>query len=456
MKIQFLILIIFITNIFSQREKLQIANVENPNFKPKELKNLVFAFNHMKHGASSPCYGLNGYYGDLFDQQWEGYCELTKKGFLQLFKLGKIYQQRFYTLLNMSDPDINKIRSYASQANKTLMSSNALFYGMYIDKNTPIEEQITVPVRNFKNYDGDDLIPIFYYGDSNNCKGWKKMVEVNIIKNNQNENDNRFTKFFNTYKDVFDSFIFDERITDGKNSFEKVKLLCNSYISNYYDERYKNIEIFKNLNYTEEQFYNLYYDCLDITLYYYINIEYGGEAKNVPIIILSELINDMLNYMDDAIDNPHNATKLLNYIGHDSTLAGLQIILEKAFDVPPKLMNFASNQLFLLYKVSDNENEVDKNYEVRYFYNDQLSLVKNYEEFKEALLNLMKVDHNLQLFCNGLKPYDYLVLFLLSAIIILFISIVSVCTYYRNTIFNKKIYMSLKEEPKEKSVEIKN
>ena len=135
-----------------------------------------------------------------------------------------LYQQRFYTLLNMSDPDINKIRSYASQANKTLMSSNALFYGMYIDKNTPIEEQITVPVRNFKNYDGDDLIPIFYYGDSNNCKGWKKMVEVNIIKNNQNEKDNRFTKFFNTYKDVFDSFIFDERITDGKNSFEKVKL----------------------------------------------------------------------------------------------------------------------------------------------------------------------------------------------------------------------------------------
>ena len=67
----------------------------------------------------------------------------------------------------------------------------------------------------------------------------------------------------------------------------------------------------------------------------------------------------------------------------------------------------------------------------------------------------MKVDHNLQLFFNGFKPYDYLVLFLLSAIIILFISIVIICTYYRNTIFNKKKYISLKEEPKEKSVEIK-
>ena len=259
------------------------------------------------------------------------------------------------------------------------MSSNPLFYGMYIDKNTLIEEQITVPVKNYKNYDGDNLIPILYYRDSNNCKGLKKIVDVNIIKNNQNENDNGFTKFFNTYKDVFDSFIFDEIITEGKNSFEKVKLLYNSYISNYYDERYKNIEIFKNLNYTEEQFYNLYYDCLDITLYYYINIEYECEAKNVPLIILSELINDMLNYMDDAIDNPHNDIKLLNYIGHDSILAGLQIILDKPFDVPPKLMNFTSNQLFLLCKISDNENEVDKNYEVRYFYNDQLSLVKNYE-----------------------------------------------------------------------------
>ena len=232
----------------------------------------------MKHGASSPCYGLNGYYGDLFDQQWEGFCELTKKGFLQLFKLGKIYQQRYYKLLNISNPDINKIKAYASQANKTLMSSNALFYGMFINKNTPIEEQITVPVRNFKNYEGDDLIPIFYYGDSSNCKGWKKIVEVNIIKNNKNKNNNRFNTFFNNYKKVFDSFIFDERNTEGKNSFEKVKLFCNSYISNYYDERYKNIELFKNLNYTEEQFYNLYYDCLDITLYYYINIEYGGEA----------------------------------------------------------------------------------------------------------------------------------------------------------------------------------
>ena len=30
------------------------------------------------------------------------------------------------------------------------MSSNAFFYGMYYNNDTPVEEQIVVPTRNFK------------------------------------------------------------------------------------------------------------------------------------------------------------------------------------------------------------------------------------------------------------------------------------------------------------------
>ena len=460
MKFLKLILIVIITNIVCQREKLQIVNIENPNFRPEETRDLVFGFNHMKHGASSPCYGLNGYYTDIFDQKWIGFCELTKKGFLQLFKLGKIYQQRYNSLLNISNPDINKVKSFASKANKTLMSSNALFYGMYINKNTPIEEQITVPVRNFKNYIGKDLIPIFYYTESANCKGWKSIVEnniKNIIKNNNNQINTRFNKFYGSYKKVFDLLKNDDRMINSKTVIDKVNLLCSSYISNYYDDRYQNIEIFKDLNYSQEQFYNLYYDCLDINLFRYINIEYGGEAQKVPMIVLSELINDMLFYMDEIIQNPENP-KFVSYIGHDSTLAGLQIILEKAFFIPPKLMNFASNQIFLLYKDPDtaNDPDIEKRYRVKYFYNDQLSMITQYDEFKKGLLNLMKTEYNLEYFCEGFKPYDYIVLGLCSGIIILFFSIISICCYHRNIIFNKKKYISLKEEPRDKSVEIQN
>ena len=82
------------------------------------------------------------------------------------------------------------------------MSLNALFYGIYINKSTAIEEQLTVPVRNFKNYEGEELIPIFYYGDKNNGNGWKKIVESNMDKLTDEINRN-LNKFYNNYKNIF-------------------------------------------------------------------------------------------------------------------------------------------------------------------------------------------------------------------------------------------------------------
>lgn len=456
MKISIIILFFFYS--VCQREKLQIINIDNPNFRPQETSNLEFVFNFMKHGASSPCYGLNDQYIDIFGQQWNGYCELTKKGFLQLFKLGKIYQQRYYRLLNLSDPNVNKVRAFASQANKTLMSSNALFYGLFINKDSPIEEQLTVPVRNFKSFDGDELFPLFYFTDKENCKGWKKLADYN--KNNINkltyENDiNKFlNRFMSMYKKIFNLLKNEERMKKSKSLLDKADLFCNSYISNYYDDRYKNIRLFKKLKYTEDQFYYLYYDCIELNLHRYMDIEYGGEAKKVPMIVLSELVHDMISYMDSAIREP-NSPKFVTYVGHDSTLAALQVILEKGFNISPKLMNFASNQIFHLHKVNDSE-DIDKNYDVKYFYNDQLSMIVGYDEFKKGLLDLLKTNYKLELFCQGFKMYDYIALGLCSGIIFLLFSIISICCYHKNSIFNKRKYISLKEEVKEKSVDIKN
>ena len=458
MKIIKIILISIISNIFCQRDKLQIININNPNFQPKEIENLIFGFNLMKHGASSPCIGLNDHYIDIFDQKWDGYCELTKKGYLQLFKLGKIYQQRYSRLLNISEPepDINKVKSFASQANKTLMSSNALFYGMYIKNHTPIEQQLIVPVRNFKKSVGNELTPIFYYTERKKCQTWKKFVDNNLNKNSGPIN-GRLMKFYNSYNKVFNLLKNDIRMINSNTLLEKIDLMCNAYISNYYDDRYHNIKIFKTLNFNEEQFYNLYYDCIEISLFRYINVEYGEDGQKVPMIVLSDLIYEMIFYMDEIIKNPDN-TKFVTYIGHDYTLAAMQVILEKGFNIPPKMMNFASNQIFLLYKDPENENEndIEKRYTVKYFYNDQLSMITEYADFKKNLLKLMKTENDLEFFCEGFKPHDYIFLGLSSAIIILIFTIINTFCYHRNTFVNKKKYMSLDEESREKSIEIKN
>ena len=454
MKFYMVILILFISYSICQREELQIINIDNPNFNPEETSNLIFVFNHMKHGASSPCYGLNENNTDIFGEVWNGYCELTKKGFLQSFNLGKIYQQRFYKLLNISNPNLSLLKSYASQANKALMTSNALFYGMHINPNTSLSEQITVPTKNFKDYLRDELIPIFYYTEKSKCKGWKKLVENNLNKQSKEFNI-ILNKFVNNYRNVFYLLKYNETMNNSKTLIDKVNLFCNNYISNYYDDRYKNIQLFKTLNFTEDQYYYLYYDCLEINLYRYKYIEYGDEAQKVPMIVLKEFINDMLFDMDEIINNLEKP-KFVSYIGHDSTLSGFQIILEKAFNITPKIMNFASNQIFLLFKTNGNDTDIYKNYKIKYFYNDRLSMIIGYDEFKTKLMELMNQNYDLQSFCVGFRLSDYITLILCFTIIILIFAIATICYYYRNSLFSKKIYQSIKEEPKVISIEIKN
>ena len=443
------ILIASFLNILCVREKLKIVNTSNPIFLNEDNPNLVFVFNHMKHGASSPCFGLNDYYADIFEQQWKGYCELTNKGFLQLFKLGIIFHQRYSKLLNITaNPDINLVLSYASKENKTLMSSNAFFYGMYLNNNTPTEEQIVIPTRNFKKVPDTELIPIFYFSDVNNCQGWKSLV--NKIDENKIEELNDFmSKFIKSYEEVFNSLRNREQMINKNKWFDKINLFCSSYISNYYDERYKNIELFQDLKYTEEKFYDLYYDCHLFNLYKYTLIQYSEDAKNIPVVILSDFLNDMIKYMDLIINSPESESpKFVSYIGHDSTIAAIQVILHQLYKVPFKLMNFGSNQIFLLFKN-------DQNYEIKYYYNDELLLSIDYVEFKKNILDLMKKNEkDLVYFCQGFKLKDYTFLGLCCTIMALLIANISICIYHKNIFCEKKKYMSI--ESAGKSVEIKN
>ena len=443
------ILITSFLNALVINEKLKIVNVSNPLFLNEKNSNLVFVFNHMRHGANSPCYGLNDQYEDIFDQQWDGDCELTQKGFLQMFKLGKIYQQRYKELLNISNnPDINLVLSYASKENKALMTSNAFFYGMYLKNDTPIEERFVIPTRNFKKNNDTELIPIFYFGDINNCDGWKKLVNKTNINKIEKLND-FMTKFLKDYEKIFNIIKDKEQMINAENSFEKINLFCSSYISNYYDERYKNIKIFKESEYTEDKLDDLYSDCHLFNLHKFTLIQYNNDAKNIPATILSDLIKDMIKYMDLIINSPEEENpKFVSYIGHDSTIAALQVILNRLFGVPFKMMNFGSNQVFLLFK-----NE--QNYEIKYLYNDELLLHINYKEFKKNILNFVKSNEkDIVYFCQGFKFRDYTFLVLFCTIMALLVANISICLYNKNIFCEKKKYMSI--ESSAKSVEVRN
>ena len=112
------------------------------------------------------------------------------------------------------------------------------------------------------------------------------------------------------------------------------------------------------------------------------------------------------------------------------------------------MINFGSNQIFLLIKNGNT-------YEIKYFYNDELLLNINYDEFKNRILDLMKKNEkDLVYFCQGFQKKDYTIIILFSTIIALFIANVSVCLYHRTTLCERKKYISI--EPTGKSIEIRN
>ena len=157
----------------------------------------------------------------------------------------------------------------------------------------------------------------------------------------------------------------------------------------------------------------------------------------------------MIKYMDLIINSPEEENpKFVSYIGHDSTMAALQVILNRLFKVPFKLMNFGSNQVFLLFKN-------DQNYEIKYLYNDELLLQINYEEFKKNILNFVKSNEkDIVYFCQGFKFKDYTFLVLFCTIMALLVANISICLYNKNIFCEKKKYISI--ESSVKSVEVRN
>ena len=64
---------------------------------------LLFVLEHYRHGARSPCSGLDSSYTDIFNQTWNGYGELTHQGILQFFHIGLANKEKYKDLISTDE-----------------------------------------------------------------------------------------------------------------------------------------------------------------------------------------------------------------------------------------------------------------------------------------------------------------------------------------------------------------
>ena len=398
---------------------------------------LLFIFEHYRHGARSPCSGLDENYIDLLGEKWNGDCELSEKGYLQHYLIGLEHREKYYNFLNFNKYNPNNIKVFSTNTNRTLTSIQTQLMGLF---NTSYSN-IVIPVHIYEENNNDNTIkPLFYYTKDKTCPNLEKYLEKNL----KSEKLKNMTNYFNNnYNDIIKT-IYNKTNID----FKKIEKFCSIYISDYVDDR--NLEKIKHITFNKDELYN---DCSDVIHLKHFERKIGENLDFYAIMVMSPYMRKIINYMDniilyknnDRINDENNITKYVIYSGHDTSLSLMQYTLYKIFDLKINKIPYASFMNFYLIE------EENKNYFVHYYYNDKKMMEIEYAKFKKKIIDNIKPDYSIEDFCIDLNSsYNKTILILSSISIFLFIVLISLCCYF---ICSKKKGNYINLEKATKSIE---
>ena len=422
---------ILIFNIFYILYSSKITN-NNDN-----KTNLLFIFEHYRHGARSPCNGLDENYIDLLGEKWNGDCELSEKGYLQHYLIGLQHREKYYNFLNFNKYNSNNIKVFSTNTNRTLTSIQTQLMGLF---NTSYSN-IVIPVHIYEENNNNKMIkPLFDYTKEKNCPNLKEYFEKNL---NSEKIKNMTNYFNNNYIDIIKTIYNNTNI-----DFKKIEKFCSIYISDFIDNR--NLEKIKHITFNKEVLYD---DCSEVIHLKHFERKIGEHLDFYAIMVMSPYMKKIVNYMDNIIEynknnntfnDENNLTKYVIYSGHDTSLSLMQYFLFKIFNIKINRIPYASFMNFYLF-------EDNKNYYVEYYYNDKKLMEIEYDKFKKKIIENIKPDYSIEDFCINLNnPYNKAILILSLISIVLFVVVVSLCCYY---ICSKKKENYINLEKVTKSIE---
>lgn len=162
------------------------------------------------------------------------------------------------------------------------------------------------------------------------------------------------------------------------------------------------------------------------------------------------MMEDLIKYMDNKINNITDNLKMVIDLGHDVTVTPMQIFMHEAFNVEYTVCDFACNIYFELHK--EQFNNKDKYY-IEYYVDEQLRLKINYDSFRKNVISTIWLEKEKDKFCRGnimrlLYPKVYFILF--TFLIIIFIGSFILFAYICYSLHLKKNKKSVSKEMENK------
>ena len=376
--------------------------------------NIIFVYEHVRHGARSPLFADgNKNYIDHFGTKWEGPSTLTAIGKRTHYILGIQNRIKYSSLINFSKLDSKEIQIFSTNSVRTLQSIQAELQAMYLPGTLePLtEEELEVaypPIENlpFRVFEeikklnhstiinGINVFPIQFsspkklrLNEPEYCPYMSK-YQSNLESKMKKEIDEFLKSFDKKYGEKLQKY-FNMTNRDFMYDFDFIELImADEFICNYYQGNNlsdftakTDIDIKEFFNYTQ-QIKNFYI--------FHINID-----EQTGVMAASPQMKEIINYMDNIIKKNSQTPKIVIHGGHDTTINCIQYFMKYAFKIPITYIPFAANIYFELHKDDINDNK----FIVKYFYDGEMLLEKDYYEFKKRVSELIWSDEKIKEFC---------------------------------------------------------
>lgn len=421
---------------------------------------LLFVFEHCRHGARGPVSGLDKNNFDYIKQKWDIRGELTPVGIRMHYLLGYKNYKRYSGFLS-SYPNQKEVLIMSTDINRTIQSVLSQMQGLYPLFNGPqltetqmknayppndLSDDIYKPIIADLNnaalpnqmqlfpiqlFDPKDRIYILYesYATSK-CKAIDYILKENrrkekVVQTRKNFNakyGEQLLKFYNQSNgnDIYDISLI---------------ALCDHFIVDLFED--KDLSELTDAGIDLQQFKAT---CNDVLNEFLFTLLFGDDDGNVALLSLSSSMRQILHYINKRIELDqrgqqdlldYSAPKMLIHSGHDSSMMGMQIYMQRAFGTPTVNPVFADNMFFELKKKEEELKGDLSDYYIDYYIRDELIKSIPYDEFEKNIRDLLWDDDKIDSFCNMGESRDnkgmlWIVIWMLVSIcIILIIAVIA-------------------------------
>ena len=453
---------------------------------------LIFVYEHSRHGIRgsitiNESLIKNGTFYDEYHSYWKGNGELTLKGKMQQYILGIRNRLRYPNLLNYTNFNSEELLIHATNTSRAQESAYNQLLGMFkpflkvsendtlIKKtkesnkfyypnnyiiwnqqshsiNKKIINEAELSIKLLESIDNNETVHFLTEGKFNleeNNKKYDLSLKLTQYPDNATffiifncKNNEKYIKY--KYKDKFIDIIKENLEKNYGNKlqsffgYENKKWLYNvnniifkldNFISNYHSER--DLKDFLESTGIDKEDY--YQKCMNIykwwIYHYYCD-------KKTCVLETEKTMKNLIEYMENKINNKTNKLKMVIDLGHDFTLAPIELFMHEVFNVKNSITYFSSNVYFELNKENNNISDI---YFVNYYVDDELRLNIDYELFKKKIISKFWTEKEKDEFCNGnIIKVLYLKNFIVGIFLILIIIGIIILILYRCYLKRKK------------------